>query len=224
MRISSIVSALVAISSLVGCQLIIGWDPAELICTEDNPTCTACIEAADCSGTIPTCHVWACASGRCEITAAQKGSPCSGGYCTTTPDVRCAQCLEDSQCPQDSYCGGGECGRCDDGIQNGDERRPDCGGHCKACLGDPCTNGDVCLSTFCVDGICCDSACDGLCYSCNLYGSCEYVEKYGEDYSPQCLGASLCNGGGVCRLRDGEVCSASIECVSTKCENHICVP
>jgi len=37
-------------------------------------------------------------------------------------------------------------------------------------LGDPCTTADECQSQFCVDGVCCDTACDGPSESCDQPG------------------------------------------------------
>ena len=36
--------------------------------------------------------------------------------------------------------------------------------------GQPCGAGDECESTLCVDGVCCASACNTLCQTCNLPG------------------------------------------------------
>src|SRR5262249_49852617 len=33
-------------------------------------------------------------------------------------------------------------------------------------LGSACTGDDACASRFCVDGVCCDTACNGTCASC----------------------------------------------------------
>jgi hypothetical protein len=38
-------------------------------------------------------------------------------------------------------------------------------------LGDPCTQPTACLSGVCSDGVCCATACSGVCLSCNLPGS-----------------------------------------------------
>jgi hypothetical protein len=37
--------------------------------------------------------------------------------------------------------------------------------------GDKCTMGADCASQFCVDGVCCDTACTGTCEACNLPGT-----------------------------------------------------
>jgi hypothetical protein len=223
MRPRALFAALAAASSMVGCQLLIGWEQAELICPPGDPTCAPCVTPADC-GPAPPCHPWQCVGGLCLTGFAGEGATCPGGYCTVSPDSLCVECLDDSHCPTGSYCGNNNCGRCDDGIGNGDELDVDCGGHCPGCLGDFCSSDGACLSGHCADGVCCDSPCKTLCWSCDPTGICNLVPKYGEDYAPQCLGKTLCNGGGNCLLRDGENCVDGSDCVSFKCENNLCVP
>lgn len=37
--------------------------------------------------------------------------------------------------------------------------------------GTPCTENEQCESTFCVDGVCCNTACEGTCQGCSLTDS-----------------------------------------------------
>lgn len=39
-------------------------------------------------------------------------------------------------------------------------------------IGDPCSNPESCASGFCVDGVCCETACDGVCERCDPLGTC----------------------------------------------------
>ena len=39
-------------------------------------------------------------------------------------------------------------------------------------IGDPCSSPDTCASGFCVDGVCCETACDGVCERCDPLGTC----------------------------------------------------
>lgn len=57
-------------------------------------------------------------------------------------------------------------------------------------LGVPCGNGSECNSTICVDGVCCDKACDGTCEACNVAGNvgrCAAVPA-GQDPDKECKG------------------------------------
>ena len=68
--------------------------------------------------------------------------------------------------------------------------------------GSGCADGSECPSGFCSDGVCCDSACDGACETCNLptiAGTCAPVPA-GSDPDDECAGASTCNASGVCEL------------------------
>jgi hypothetical protein len=84
--------------------------------------------------------------------------------------------------------------------------------------GQACTRGDECDSTVCVDGVCCASACGGLCEACNLTG------KMGT-CSPEAAGTAsaqcakqpastcgfdgTCDGNGGCRRHPpGVACKA----------------
>ncbi len=67
-----------------------------------------------------------------------------------------------------------------------------------------CANGAECASGFCVDGVCCDTACDEACHSCALPwapGTCT-LEPYGTDRKNACgvSGACVatCDGKGGC--------------------------
>lgn len=57
-------------------------------------------------------------------------------------------------------------GICTGAVGNG-EPPPPPGGE----LGDSCTEGSQCDSTYCADNVCCDELCSGDCEACNLTGS-----------------------------------------------------
>jgi MYXO-CTERM domain-containing protein len=62
--------------------------------------------------------------------------------------------------------------------------------------GDPCTIADECVSGFCADGVCCNTACDAECYACstatqeangkNVNGTCGFAIE-GSDPRFQCI-------------------------------------
>ncbi|MCU1384507.1 MAG: Flagellar hook-length control protein FliK [Acidobacteria bacterium] len=87
--------------------------------------------------------------------------------------------------------------------------------------GAPCSASSQCESGFCVDGVCCQSACDGSCQSCGLAGSlgkCLNVPagsvpasghpSCGPDPQSGCMRDGTCDGAGGCHLWDKVVCKA----------------
>lgn len=70
-------------------------------------------------------------------------------------------------CPSNYYCAGnGTCYR--DGHVWSD---PDGGSSTGKRQGEPCSATDTCDTGHCVDGYCCNSACDGQCQACDVSGS-----------------------------------------------------
>lgn len=66
--------------------------------------------------------------------------------------------------------------------------------------GSPCTTPGQCQSGFCVDGVCCNNACTGLCRACDVSGSigtCAYVLS-NSDPDNECPSTQVCNGSGAC--------------------------
>ena len=84
---------------------------------------------------------------------------------------------------------------------------PDGGGDgpAKKSNGERCDGGAECTTGQCVDGVCCESACQGVCESCNLSGSagsCTWA-NLGSDPDGDCAGAhgacgGSCDGFGRC--------------------------
>ncbi|MBX7173068.1 MAG: PqqD family protein [Pyrinomonadaceae bacterium] len=93
-------------------------------------------------------------------------------------------------------------------------------------IGNACSSTPQCQSgLFCVDGVCCNSSCTGLCQSCNLagrVGTCSFVPN-GQDPDGECGGAAItCNGTGACTGGLGTVCTLASECQSGFCVNGYC--
>ena len=96
--------------------------------------------------------------------------------------------------------------------------------------GKACELDGACLSAFCVDGVCCDTDCSGLCHSCvaaskvsGADGTCG-LAKVGTDPHESCSDSSasscgtngVCDGAGACqRYAVGTVCSVDT-CMYTK--------
>lgn len=128
------------------------------------------------------------------------------------------------------YCFQAQCYTCKDGVMNGDETGIDCGGqNCPPCKkGEMCNQDSECLSGYCVDGTCCDAACDFVCYSCNLPGSvgtCAPVAFGGTDINPDpiqdCVGTHQCNGGGACVGLIDVPCVSNAECLTDFCYTNL---
>jgi hypothetical protein len=62
--------------------------------------------------------------------------------------------------------------------------------------GAPCATAEQCQTGFCVDGVCCDSACTGTCRSCsgvwNVAGAGVCSEIDGGDPENDCAGTAIC--------------------------------
>ncbi len=90
--------------------------------------------------------------------------------------------------------------------------------------GEPCAAGQhQCITGYCVDGVCCDSACDGACSRCDARG---HAGECRSDVSGDPVGARSCGGGLACS--DGECresCETHDDCVSTHfCSDGSCKP
>ncbi|HXJ23079.1 MAG TPA: cellulose binding domain-containing protein [Polyangia bacterium] len=88
--------------------------------------------------------------------------------------------------------------------------------------GAPCTSSAACQSEFCVDGVCCESACTGACLTCNesgAAGSCIPADR-GSNPRGACtdMGTASCGTDGTC---DGtgscEKYPAGVACQSPGC-------
>jgi hypothetical protein len=102
-------------------------------------------------------------------------------------------------------------------------------GVCLSKIGSYCSgsSGNECASHHCADGVCCDTACDGACYSCNqkgLEGYCGPLTRT-EDYRgpATCSGTSFCDVGAkgvpICKPKvdDGQPCTHWSECLHGSC-------
>ena len=99
-------------------------------------------------------------------------------------------------------------------------------------LGQPCAEATECERGFCVDGVCCDSACDGECRGCAAgltgqdSGSCAPIPE-GEDPEDECNTHRGCNGDRVeseCLPVDprGAPCIEDDTCSSQHCADGVC--
>jgi len=214
-----------------------------------------CSDDADCIG--GRCFDGVCCDSECGGACETCVAPGSEGRCSSSPvgsaDPLCptgrqcagrGQCLLalGATCSLNGDCRSGECGPavqgggeicCESVCGNGqrcsptgawvDAPRPD---------GSPCsTNGD-CLSNSCVDGRCCESACDGVCQACSGLGDCNLSPGNDTRCAPVDCPASntvcvtypgdittnLCASFGNCRSAQQE-CRPQFAAAGTACEN-----
>jgi hypothetical protein len=191
-------------------------------------------------------------AGACRKYAA--GSTCMPGTCTGSTETEARTCTAAGACQGGgttrmctgghtcvngscaSMCGGdGEC-------QNG--FFCDAGHTCqlKRASGAACASTNQCASGFCVDGVCCNLACDQFCYACDLPGSvgtCNPVpdgqERGATPECPRqdpstCGRVGGCNGRGICRVYDTgttcgtQTCTGSTEAPPPRCDGlNACV-
>jgi hypothetical protein len=141
------------------------------------------------------------AAGTCIPGATQACNPnvCMGASCGST-------CTLDSQCQTGFFCSSGMCA-------------------VKKAQAAACDGANQCASGYCVDRVCCDSACGNTCYSCTLTGKVGLctVAPSGQDPRNQCAVDATtpcgqdgeCNGLGACRLQASGTSCAAGTCTGT---------
>jgi PKD repeat protein len=84
--------------------------------------------------------------------------------------------------------------------------------------GEACEQAEDCQSEFCVDGVCCESACDGLCESCHQAvspGACLPVPA-DPPATEECTGSGACrgycDGSGACAYPGSDTACGDPEC------------
>lgn len=178
-------------------------DPDDALCGE----CGTCVQN---SAVKFTCAAVETECEACETCSGTNAFSCVNQAAGTT----------DTACPgAPSGCygicdGAGTCsgsGACDDGTE--------------------CTANGDCASGFCVDGVCCESACAGKCKSCSVpakEGQCVNIAK-DSDPDNECLDIdaceSSCNGKGSCDVNCGnigETCTSDAACPSGNCVDGVC--
>ncbi len=229
------------------CDLPTQTDCFPYACTPDGCT-TSCTGPAEC-GAGGTCISGLCVSGTDlpQGSVCALDSQCSTGFCV---DGFCCDGACDGACESCNATGSeGTCGNAPGGAE-GDPScapyvcagGPGCPTTCAnddGCTGDfwcssntcigkksqglSCGGDNECSSGFCVDGVCCDSACDGLCAACNLAGALGTCTSRPVDTDPQNeCGAYTCDGAGACQTSCsggvcGQACKSGFWCNGTSC-------
>ncbi|MFH2005782.1 MAG: MopE-related protein [bacterium] len=175
-----------------------GDDP-KLQCTQDSQG--SCDQDGECDGN-GGCRLWApgtvCVSQTCSNHTVYYNRICDGtGTCLggTSADCNGYECLGTScrvSCTLQSHCvtSSHYCNAANQCVT-------------KMGNGSACGAGFECISANCVDGVCCNTACGGLCQACNVsghVGSCWNVPNNSDpagECGPLCR---VCNGAGGCKF------------------------
>ena len=198
-----------------------------------------------------SCASTACAGG-CSSTQACANSSyyCSGGSCVTkkTNGTACGGAGEctSGACVDGMCCGSASCGSCQSctgaggtcvAVTSGDDSDSCSGGStcdgsgaCKLKQGQTCTTGSQCVTTFCVDGVCCGSACNGACQYCKgaTPGTCAFVSGSPQGSHGPCAGSGSCVGScngtqAACTMPGSETVCRSTSCSSgTQTNQAVC--
>ena len=123
------------------------------------------------------------------------GSICAAGVCCLSACGVCETCASSGTCAPVTNATDPSC----------DGRRCDATGRCVKSDGEACASRSECLSTFCVDGVCCHTSCTDVCNAClgSLTGAdsgtCLPATK-GSDPHDDCPdeGACSCGADGRC--------------------------
>jgi hypothetical protein len=190
------------------------------LCRQDDPS--TCGESGICNGqggcsrypVGSVCQPATCSGATLSpASVCDEAGSCVGGAAISCAPFMCADglcrgtCQSNDQCLIPAECVQGSCG--------------------PKGLGQTCKAGTECSSNFCVDGVCCDSACQGLCSACalpNSPGHCSVVPPGVPDPRAAagvtdpalaCIDEGVatcgkngrCDGQGGCqRYEDGTVC------------------
>ena len=186
---------------------------------------------SECAGSV-TCNGHGACSFKDLGAACGDGGECFSGSCSdgrccdTSCDGSCMQCSAAGHCQQ--VHSQEDSGTCDDTQATGGCTAPPCicnaAGKCVSGGGATCATTANCLSgLYCVEGVCCDAACNGGCMACVFSktkqptGHCAAIPA-GADPNDACTGAATCNGSGGCYSKgSGSSCLHDYECTTGFC-------
>jgi hypothetical protein len=159
-----------------------------------NPTnaCQVCDASRSMTGWSPVSTGTRCGTERCSAGRYFPPGACSSAGICEVPAIRdcptgrcagsiCEGACTAASCPMGTFCSASTL-MCEPLIANG-------GG---------CSLSATCASGFCVDNVCCEEACDGLCSRCGATGRCALIPT-GGDPDRECAGDDVCDGAGMCR-------------------------
>lgn len=175
-------------------------------------TTTSCVygSATPCAGSLVCADATSCKTG-CTIDADCTTGACdtSTGKCTTPDGGISDASVPDSEMPETTT----------DSGAIAEEPAPIVDPHPTVAGFTRCANASECSTGFCVDGVCCDTACEDKCHSCALLsspGKCT-LSPIGVDLRSDCGPANTCLG----------TCDGKGQCIGagtgTMCGRNRCV-
>ncbi len=203
------------------------------VCEVGTGTCVECLLDTDCDTATEYCSSKTCTLKKGAGTSCAGNSECTSAHCVD--DVCCGtSCAGTCNACSTARKGAGASGTCGP-IVAGDDPDNECSdaltcngaGACEKVNGASCGGAAECDSGFCVDGVCCGTACGGTCNACSAAktdganGTCGDV-KVDTDPENECTGALTCNASGACEKATGASCGAAAECDSGFCVDNVC--
>jgi hypothetical protein len=184
-----------------------------------SETQSGCGQTGQCDG-LGACQFYQDLKSACGPTV------CSGNKVTGKVCIGQYQCGNDTQgidCAP-LKCSAGQCQACATGADCLDPTTTYCDtGDCKPrkAAGAACSAAEQCLSAFCVDGVCCETACNGQCEWCGdsaAPGTCVATQGAPKGTHPACSGTGACTGKCDGAKRDGCVYpDSATQCAPAKC-------
>jgi hypothetical protein len=165
-----------------------------------------------------------------QAAADKYGWVFAAGACSVWCDQPIQECSDKTHARELPVCANNTCqvdGTC--ASQSSDAGVPQSDAAVKRDNGESCDNTTQCQSGYCVDGVCCNSACNGRCARCDIAGHVGQCESIPANTDPdnECGGSDVCDGAGGCtantaNLPDGSACSSNTQCLHGYCVDGVC--
>jgi MYXO-CTERM domain-containing protein len=217
--------------------------PTGSSCPAGGPTFCAsgfCVDGYCCDNACnQPCQTCSATPGTCTAVAKGTASTCGAYVCNGVNGACPSACTDDSTCAAGYYCNAN--GTCV--AQKAQGKTCNASGDCKS------SGCRVCSTGNCVDGVCCDTACNGTCQTCSAAkkgsgtdGTCGNVAD-GTDpdsecapntchagqcassctTSADCAKGTVCVGGGcITPAAQGATCTSNLACQSGNCVDGVC--
>jgi MYXO-CTERM domain-containing protein len=205
-----------------------GTDPDNDCDIEPPSTCAkdgTCNGAGDCRkyGQGTACGPNLCAGSTLTGQQCDGFGACASGQTTQCDPFVCVgtscavSCADDAGCVATAYCGNNLCQPKVDNAAS-------------------CTSDHECKSGFCVEGLCCNTACNGVCQACTAAnkasgpdGLCGYAKEGADPHGncedegqTSCKHDGFCDGNGACRFYPNGSACGTTDCVNNVQTGYAC--